>query len=95
VFENNINLTKVMHKENKTTKGWEVGWDGRGQTKGQAQLDNKKQPAGENYSADGGKAGVTGNPRTKASSQKVKITPRMVARQVSQATLGQKRAARR
>jgi hypothetical protein len=65
-LKNNINLTKVMHKENKTTKGWEVGWDGRGPTTGQAQLDNKKQPAGDELSADGGKADVTGNPLDKS-----------------------------
>jgi hypothetical protein len=136
VLKNNINLTKVMHKENKTTKGLEAEWDGRGQTTGQAQLDKKEaasrwkllmaaeqvsqatrgqkrvarrwrllrgwwqafvtgnpldkseRPVDEDFSADGGKAFVTGNPldKKKASSQQVKITPRMEARQVSQAT---------
>jgi hypothetical protein len=53
------------------------------------QLDKSKQPAGEDNSADGGEADVTGNqanPLDKASSQQVKITPRVVARQMSQAT---------
>jgi hypothetical protein len=46
-----------------------MGWDGRGQTTGQAQLNNKKQPAGDELSADGGKADVTGNPLNKSEQQ--------------------------
>jgi hypothetical protein len=58
-------------------------------------LDEGKQPAGKDYSAGGGEAFATGNPQDIASSQKVKITPRVMARHLQQATRWTTRAAKR
>ncbi len=61
------------------------------------QLDKKKQPAGDELSADGGKAGVTGNLLDKIEQPAGEDyrTPRMVQGRCHRQPAGQKRATRR